>query len=187
MEQLEKQYDTSNVGDLLSTVIKHGDASALRILVESPEVDVKEHSSSALVAATGGHEECLRVVKVAGCDLGQANKDGNTPALFSCIGGHVDCMALLRDAGCGCEYFAAAFEDPAGWVHVKAQQEASNREGPRTYNHPDCRNALVWGPVARPGEHRCSVCEKGGLFCAYHDAETEFDLCVACCDVKSTV
>ena len=47
-----------------------------------------------------GHEGCLRLLKEAGCDLGQANNDGETPAFMAAWKGHEGCLRLLKEAGC---------------------------------------------------------------------------------------
>ena len=44
---------------------------------------------------------CLLLLKEAGCDLGQAADDGDTPACVAAVNGHDACLRLLEDAGLG--------------------------------------------------------------------------------------
>ena len=71
------------------------------------------------MAAQDGHEGCLRLLKEAGCDLGQANKNGQTPAHITAQNGHEGCLRLLKEAGCDLGAVSKDGEIPA---HMAARE-----------------------------------------------------------------
>ena len=64
--------------------------------------DLKQASMVKLpyAAACHGHEACLRMLKEAGCDLGQPTNAGATPALIAAAQGHDGCLCILKEADC---------------------------------------------------------------------------------------
>ena len=90
-----------------------GDAKALLLLAHN-----EPPGDGASAAAYKGYEDCLHLLKEAGCDLGQANNCGETSAHFAAGRGHEDCLRVLKKAGCDLGQADSERHTPA---HVAAQ------------------------------------------------------------------
>ena len=81
---------------------RYGDLARLRALLdEGADVNARDryHQTGLMLAAQGGHAECVRLLLAHGADPDVAAKFSLTALMLAVIGGHAECVRLLMAAG----------------------------------------------------------------------------------------
>jgi ankyrin repeat protein len=79
------------------------DPTAVKLLIEAGETDldqIAKNGATALhIACQRGHNECVRLLIEAGCNLDSATRNGNTPLGVACMSGQTGIAQMLVKAG----------------------------------------------------------------------------------------
>ena len=100
--RLDARLNTDTQDTLLTWAARHGQAEAVRLLLEagaSAGGTTGGGASALYIACQYGHLECVRLLQQAGAAVNHSLHDGFTPLIMACQKGHVDIVRLLLKAG----------------------------------------------------------------------------------------
>ena len=89
--QLDARHDTEKQDTLLTWAARHGQAEAVRLLLEggaSVGATNGGGGSAMHIACQEGQVECARLLLEAGAAVNQADSEGRTPLYVACQEGH---------------------------------------------------------------------------------------------------
>ena len=99
--QLDARLETGDQDTLLTWVARHGQAEAVRLLLEAgASVGATDGGgrSALYIACEKGSPEIARLLLEASAAVSQARNNGATPLLAACSQGHLECVRLLLKA-----------------------------------------------------------------------------------------
>jgi len=100
--QLDARLDTEWQDTLLTWATRHGQAEAVRLLLEggaSVGATNDGGASALLLACAGDYLECVRLLLEAGAAMDQADEQGATPLFIASDRGHLEVARLLLEVG----------------------------------------------------------------------------------------
>ena len=100
--QLDARHDNEKQDTLLTWAARHGQAEAVRLLLEggaSVGATTGGGASALYIACQQGQIECARLLLEAGAAVNQARNDGTTPLIMACHNGHLEVAKLLSSYG----------------------------------------------------------------------------------------
>ena len=99
---LDARLEAENQNTLLIFAAEHGQADAVRLLLESGAsvgATTGRGSTALAIACQEGQLDCVRLLLGANADANQAEDGGATPLFIACEKGQLECVRLLLGAG----------------------------------------------------------------------------------------